>query len=72
MAAVGAPCSLTLLKYLGNQPSADAWYSVREEPAIEVMMARTSAKIIIAISKLVMAGPAPMMLAIAAATPIPE
>ena len=39
---------------------------------MDVMIASTSARIIMAISTLVMAGPAPMMLAIAAATPIPE
>src|SRR5580692_1958059 len=37
IALTGAPCALHLDRYRGSQPSSDAWYSVREDPAIDVI-----------------------------------
>ena len=44
MALSGAPCVFTWLRYFGSQPSRPPWCSVREEPAIAVMIDRTQGK----------------------------
>ena len=36
--------AFTLDRYFGSQPSTDAWYSVRDDPAIEVMSDNTKAR----------------------------
>jgi len=37
MALDGAWCLFTVERYFGSQPSTEAWYRVRDEPAIEVI-----------------------------------
>ncbi len=68
----GAPCLLTLPRYFGSQPSRAPWYSVRDDPAIAVMIARNNARIIRMTKICVTTGPPWIMLPSAAATPEPS
>jgi len=44
MALDGAWCLFTVERYFGSQPSTEAWYRVRDEPAIEVINDNTKAR----------------------------
>ena len=63
MALSGAPCVFTWLRYFGNQPSRPPWCSVREEPAMAVMIDRIRVKNSSTIRILVMNSPPLTMLA---------
>ncbi|MNE39761.1 hypothetical protein D3C80_1337300 [compost metagenome] len=71
MAAVGAPCSLVRPRYFGSQPSTDAWYRVREDPDIEVMIASKVARTSMINTILATTLPPPMLSAMTWPTPMP-
>ena len=68
----GAPCELTLPRYFGSQPSREPWYSVRDDPAIAVMIAMNRPRIIKITKICVTALPPPTMLPKASPTPVPS
>ncbi len=71
MALDGAWCELTFERYFGSQPSTDAWYKVREDPAMDVIKDSTKARTSITTTTAPINRPACTILAMTAATPMP-